>query len=97
MRPPFAVAAAVALLAASAAAFVPAAPAGATTATVANETQYRNALTTLSGDTSGPHTITLSADIVLSAGTYPTYTGTQDLTLDDNAQASDPNTTSRIL
>ncbi len=89
------VAAAVVLLAALA--LAPVRPADATTASVANETQYRNALTTLSADGSGPHTITLTADIVLSGGTDPTYTGTQPLTLDGDGHAIDANGTSRIL
>lgn len=89
------VAAAVVLLAALA--LAPARPAGATTTSVANETQYRNALNTLSGDGSGPHTITLTADIVLSGGTDPTYIGTQPLTLDGDGHSIDANGTSRVL
>ncbi len=97
MRLSIAVAAIVTLLAASAAAFVNAAPAGATNATVGTEAQYRTALTNLSGDASGPHTITLNADIVLSGGSDPTYTGTQALTIDGDGHSIDANGSSRVL
>jgi len=76
---------------------VPIALVGATTTSVANETQYRAALAALSADGSGPHTITLTANIVLDDGTDPTYTGSQSLTLDGDGHSIDANGTSRIL
>lgn len=97
MRLHRALAAVAAPLLAATVALVPAAQAGATTPSVANETQYRAALAALSADGSGPHTVTLTADIVLSGGTDPSYTGTQALTVDGDGHSIDANGTSRIL
>jgi predicted outer membrane repeat protein len=84
-------------LAASGLAVLTARPAGATTVSVANETEYRNALTTLSSDASGPHTIDVTADITLSAGTDPIYTGSQPLTITGNGHTLGAGGTSRVL
>ena len=72
-------------------------PAAATTISVSNETEYRTALTTLSSDASGPHTVNVTADITLSVGTDPTYTGTEPLTLAGNGHTIDAAATSRVL
>lgn len=97
MRLHRALAAVAALTLAATVALVPTLPAGATTTSVANEAQYCAALAALSGDGSGPHTITLTADVVLDDGTDPTYTGSQPLTLDGDGHSIDANDTSRIL
>jgi hypothetical protein len=68
-----------------------------TAVTVGTEQQYRDAITTLSGDNSGPHTITLTADITLAAATDPTYTGTQPLTIDGAGFFLDGGLNSRVL
>jgi hypothetical protein len=62
-----------------AAGWVGATPVGATTIQVANETQYRQALTTLSAAGGGPHRIDVTASFTLTGGTDPTYTGPADL------------------
>ena len=72
-------------------------PVAATTLSVSNETEYRTALTTLSSDASGPHTVNITADITLSGGTDPTYTGTQPLTITGNSHTIDAAATSRVL
>jgi hypothetical protein len=68
-----------------------------TAVTVGDETEYRNALTALSLDAAGPHTITLTADITLSVGTDPLYDGSQALTLDGAGFTIDAAGTSQIL
>jgi hypothetical protein len=67
------------------------------TASVATEAEYRNALTTMSGDGSGPHVIEVTANITLDDGTDPGYTGTQPLTINGNGHTIDAGGTSRIL
>ena len=75
-----------------------ASPANATSTAVSTETEYRAALATLSGDSSGPHTITLTADITLVlASPDPTYSGTQDLTIDGAGHTIDANGLGRVL
>ncbi len=61
-----------------------AAPVSATTASVANDTQYRAALLALSGDNTGPHVIDITADFTITLAGDPTYTGTQPLTIEGN-------------
>jgi predicted outer membrane repeat protein len=73
------------------------APASATTISVATETEYRNALTTLSADGSGPHVIEVTADITIAGATDPVYTGTQPLTINGNGNTLDGGNNSRIL
>ena len=79
--------------------FVPALaePAGATPVVVNGEGQYRAALTVLSGDTTGPHTITLGADITITGATDPTYTGSQPLTIDGAGRTLSGGDTRRVL
>ncbi|MEL7210571.1 MAG: hypothetical protein AAGK32_20450, partial [Actinomycetota bacterium] len=55
-------------------------------AEVTDEAEYRTALADLSADNSGPHTIVLSADIVIAGSTDPEYTGNQPLTIDGQGQ-----------
>lgn len=74
-----------------------AAPASATSVNVATETEYRTALTSLSADTSGPHTINLTGDITLTGGTDPTYSGSTPLTIAGAGHIIDATTTSRVL
>lgn len=59
--------------------------ADATTTGVSNETQLRSALTALSSDTSGDHTINITANFSVSdtAGD-PTYSGSKNLTINGN-------------
>jgi predicted outer membrane repeat protein len=71
--------------------------AGATTTSVGTETAYRTALTTLSGDGSGPHTIEITADFSITGGTDPTYTGAQPLTINGNGHTLDGTNTRRIV
>lgn len=74
------------------------APAAAATISVGTETAYRNALTDLSGNPSGPHTITLTADITLTVtGSDPAYLGTQPLTIDGDGHTIDAAGRSRAL
>ena len=68
-----------------------------TAVSVDDETEYRNAVTTLSADNTGPHTITLTQDIVLTGTTDPTYTGTQPLTIDGAGFLLDGGGDSRVL
>jgi hypothetical protein len=68
-----------------------------TSTTVSDEAEYRAALNALSADNSGPHTITLEADIVLDDGGDPTYSGTQALTINGAGFGIDAGGTSRIL
>jgi hypothetical protein len=72
-------------------------PAAATSSVVADETQYRAALTSLSADNSGAHTITLSADVTITGGTDPTYTGAQALTIDGDGHTLSGGGTRRVL
>jgi predicted outer membrane repeat protein len=55
---------------------------GATAVDVATEAEYRQALTDLSADSSGPHTITILTSFTISTAGDPTYSGDQDLTID---------------
>lgn len=64
---------------------------------VADEAGFRTALAALSGDASGPHTITVTADIALDDGTDPTYGGTQPLTVEGGGHTIDAGGTSRVL
>ena len=64
-------------------------PAHASTRTAGTEAAYRSALSALSADQTGPHTLTLTADITLTSGGDPTYTGTQPLTLDGDGHTID--------
>ncbi len=73
------------------------APAAETTLAVGDEASYRAALTALSADVTGPHTIDLTADITVDDGTDPTYTGTQPLTIDGHDFTLDAAGTSRLL
>jgi hypothetical protein len=63
----------------------PAAPtsgvSGDTVASVADETELRDALTALSVDGAGPHTIEITADFTITSAVDPFYDGTQDLTI----------------
>jgi predicted outer membrane repeat protein len=73
-------------------------PVSATTVSVATETQYRDALTALSGDNTGPHVIEVTADIVLDDGTGdPSYTGTRPLTVNGNGHTIDAGGNNRVL
>jgi len=56
---------------------------------VSNATTYRLALAILSADPSGPHSVTLTADIVLDTDNEPHYDGTQALTIDGNGFSLD--------
>lgn len=76
---------------------VPSTPVPETALTVGDEAAYRAALTALSADAAGPHTITLSADITVDDGTDPTYTGTEDLTVEGAGFTLDAAGTSRLL
>ena len=73
------------------------APVAETTLAVGDEASYRAALTALSADATGPHTIDLTADITVDDGTDPTYTGTQPLTIDGHGFTLDAAGTSRLL
>lgn len=64
-------------------------PAAAATRTAGTEAEYRSALAALSADNSGPHTLTLTADIDLTAGVDPTYSGGQPLTVDGDGHTID--------
>jgi hypothetical protein len=64
---------------------------------VGDETAYRAALVALSADPAGPHVIDLTADITLSLGTDPIYTGTEDLTVNGHGFVLDGGGTSRVL
>jgi hypothetical protein len=64
---------------------------------VGDEASFRAALVALSADPAGPHTIDLTADITLALGTDPTYTGTEDLTIDGHGFVLDGGGTSRVL
>lgn len=68
-----------------------------TSPVVSTETQYRSAVATLSGDNSGPHTITLGADITITGATDPTYVGTQPLTIDGDGHTLSGGDTRRVL
>ena len=70
-----------ACLLAMATSFVVATPAGAADLTVTTEAEYRSALATLSANGSGPHTITLGADLTLATAGDPVYSGSTDLTI----------------
>ena len=72
-------------------------PAAAMTVSVATETEYRNALTTLSGDNTGPHVIEVTADLSITGGTDPVYAGTQPLTINGNGHTISGGGTRRIL
>ena len=77
-------------------------PAGAETGTgtsvvVADEAEYRAAVIALSADSNGPHTITLTADIVIDDGTDPVSTGSEDLTIIGNGHVLHGAATSRVL
>src|SRR5262245_30055894 len=76
---------------------VAAAPASASLWYVANEAEYRSALSVASGDNTGPHTIELTADITLSGGTDPQYTGPRPLTIDGNDHVLSGGVARRIL
>jgi predicted outer membrane repeat protein len=73
------------------------APGTETALTVSTEAEYRAALTALSADASGPHTISLAADVLVDDGGDPTYTGTEDLTVDGHGFVLDGAWTSRLL
>ena len=64
---------------------------------VTNETEYRDAITDLSADSSGPHVITLGGPITLVSAVDPEYSGTEDLTIDGNGFVLDGAENSRIL
>jgi hypothetical protein len=69
----------------------PLAPAAhATNLSVSTEAEYRDAITALSADSSGPHTITLGANLTLTGASTAIYTGTQDLTIVSDPGATDP-------
>ena len=72
-------------------------PVAATTVSVATETEYRDALTALSTDNTGPHVIEVTADFTIVGATDPTYNGTQPLTINGNGKAIDANGNSRFL
>jgi hypothetical protein len=72
-------------------------PAAAAAVTVTTEAQYRSALATLSADGSGPHTVTLGADITITGGTDPAYTGSQALTIDGDGHTLSGGDTRRVL
>lgn len=55
--------------------------------TVGDEASYRAALATLSADGSGPHTITLTADVELADAGDPVYSGSQPLTVDGDGHS----------
>ncbi|PKQ25025.1 MAG: hypothetical protein CVT64_12100, partial [Actinobacteria bacterium HGW-Actinobacteria-4] len=65
-------------------------PANATTAIVATEAAYRDAIADFSADASGPHTITLTADIELTGTDTPRYTGSHDLTIMSDPVSATP-------
>ncbi len=71
----------VALTAVALVAGVGSAPASATAISVANETQFRDALSTLSSDNSGPHTITLTSSFSITQDGTPEYLGRESLTI----------------
>jgi hypothetical protein len=70
-----------------------------TTIDVTDEASYRAALTTLSADPSGPHTINVLADITLTGGTDPIYNNasSQPLTINGNGHTIDATHSSKIL
>jgi hypothetical protein len=72
-------------------------PVSATTVSVATEAEYRNALTALSGDNSGPHVIEVTADITIAGATDPAYAGTQPLTINGNGHTINGDNNSRVL
>jgi predicted outer membrane repeat protein len=72
-------------------------PAGETVLAVGDEAEYRAALTALSADVTGSHTIDLTADITIDDGTDPTYTGTQPLTIDGHGFTLDAQGANRLL
>ena len=61
------------------------------------QAEYLDALTTLSSDPSGPHTIALTADIDLDVVISPTYSGTPALKIDGQGHTIDRGGTGRIL
>jgi len=71
--------------------------ASATATTVATEAEFRAALVSLAGDTGGPHTVTLTEDIVLAGATDPTYSAARALTIDGDGHTLDGNGNSRVL
>ena len=75
---------AVLLLLAVALALVPTAPASATTVTVHDGAEYRQAITDLSADATGPHRIEVAVDVDLGDDDVPVYSSDQPLTLDGN-------------
>ena len=68
-----------------------------TTVSASDEASYRQALTDLSADGSGPHTLEITADFSLDDGTDPLYNGAEDLTINGNGHTIDAQETSRIL
>lgn len=71
-----------AVLVAAAVGVVTAAPVAATTVDdVDTELEYRQALSDLSSDPNGPHTINITADIAITGTDDPEYSGTQALTI----------------
>jgi len=71
--------------------------AGATTIVVIDEAQYRQALASLSSDSSGPHTIVIASSFTIDDGTDPVYNGTASLSIVGNGSVLDAAGTSRIL
>jgi hypothetical protein len=71
-------------------------PAAASTATVATEAQYRDALDDFSG-TTGPHVIRLSDDITITGAEDPLYTGSSMLTIDGQGHELNGGGTRRVL
>ena len=72
-------------------------PARASSATVSSEFEFRVALLSFGEDDTGPHTVTLGADITLDGAGDPIYVGTQPLTIDGNGHALDGGGNSRIV
>jgi hypothetical protein len=61
-----------------------------------SESELKTVLAELSADTSGPHLVTLTADIVL-LGSHAEYSGTQDLTIERDGHSISGNLNSRVL
>jgi len=72
-------------------------PTQAETVSVASEAEYRAALTTLSADATGPHTVEITADFTITGGTDPSYTGDQNLTIVGNGHTISGGDARRIL
>jgi predicted outer membrane repeat protein len=72
-------------------------PAAATTVDVATEAEYRQALQDLSADANGPHTVNVTADIVVAGAADPLYSGDEDLTINGNGHTISGGGNSSIL